>query len=379
MIGIISEGSIAMIEYRHGNLLEADVEALVNTVNCVGIMGKGIALQFRQRFPENFRLYEHATRAGDVQLGRMFVVSTRTLTNPRYIINFPTKHHWREQSRLEHIKTGLDSLIIEVHERHIGSIAVPPLGCGNGGLNWADVRPLIEQAFHSLPDVQVFVYEPQSAPVAGVMPVATPRPHLTRARALLLRLMDLYRLPGARLNKLEIQKLAYLLQASGEPLRLNYQRQQFGPYADNLNHVLLRLEGHYIRGYGDRTNNSEIHLMPEAAAEAQAFLLGDQEAQARLDRVHRLIKGFENPAGMELLTTILWVNEEDPRAASDVRVAIAGVQEWSPRKRQKFSEQQIKSAWEQLRAEHWLLPPTAAHDERMMLPEEPVRESESVE
>ncbi len=124
-----------MIEFRQGNLLEADADGLVNTVNCVGVMGKGIALQFKQAFPENLREYELACRRGDVQLGDMFVVRLGHLTCPRYIINFPTKNHWKARSRLDDIRRGLAALVAVVRDLGIESIAIPPLGCGNGGLN----------------------------------------------------------------------------------------------------------------------------------------------------------------------------------------------------------------------------------------------------
>jgi O-acetyl-ADP-ribose deacetylase (regulator of RNase III) len=154
---------VAMIEIAQGNLLEAPVEALVNTVNTQGIMGKGIALQFEQAFPEMFRDYEKACKAGGVRLGKVHVYDLGGLTGgPRWIINFPTKGHWRERSRLPDIETGLDDLVATILRLGIRSVAIPPLGCGNGGLNWADVRPCIEAAFINLSDVNVLLFEPES-------------------------------------------------------------------------------------------------------------------------------------------------------------------------------------------------------------------------
>jgi O-acetyl-ADP-ribose deacetylase (regulator of RNase III) len=149
-----------MIEMKQGNLLEQDAEALVNAVNCVGVMGKGIALQFKQVFPEVFEQYKIACGAGEVTPGRMFTVQTDRLFNPQYIVHFPTKRHWKERSRLKDIQSGLVALIAEVERMGIQSIAVPPLGCGNGGLDWDVVKPMIIEAFAGLPDVQVFVFEP---------------------------------------------------------------------------------------------------------------------------------------------------------------------------------------------------------------------------
>lgn len=166
-----------MIQIGNGNLLKADAEALVNTVNCVGVMGKGIALQFKQAFPDNFRQYKQACDAGAMQLGEVLVVPTNQKENPAYIINFPTKYHWKGKSKLEDIKSGLESLVRLVRLLGIESIAVPPLGCGNGGLDWQDVKPLIESAFAGLPDVRVLLFEPGNVPQADSMPVGTNRPH----------------------------------------------------------------------------------------------------------------------------------------------------------------------------------------------------------
>ena len=151
-----------MIEYRSGDILMSEAEALVNAVNCVGVMGRGLALQFKRTFPENFKAYVAACKRELVQPGRMFVFETEQLIPPRYIINFPTKRHWRNKSRIEDIEAGLAALVSEIHTRRIRSIALPPLGCGLGGLNWADVRPRIEAAMQALDDVQVFVYEPKN-------------------------------------------------------------------------------------------------------------------------------------------------------------------------------------------------------------------------
>jgi O-acetyl-ADP-ribose deacetylase (regulator of RNase III) len=135
-----------VITLASGNLFNADVEALVNAVNCVGVMGKGLALQFKERFPANFKAYAKACKAGEVRTGAMFVFATGLLQNPRFLVNFPTKQHWRDSSRIEDIEAGLQSLVVEVRDRRIRSIAVPALGCGLGGLEWREVRPRIDAA-----------------------------------------------------------------------------------------------------------------------------------------------------------------------------------------------------------------------------------------
>lgn len=158
-----------MIESIHGDILHADTEALVNPVNCVGVMGSGLALQFRRAFPETFRAYRDVCDRHELELGRVFVYDRRQSTNPRYIINFPTKGHWKAKSRIEDIESGLLALAEELRCRGIRSVAIPPLGCGLGGLDWNNVRPRIEMALHDLHDVTVWLYEPegQTVPEAG--------------------------------------------------------------------------------------------------------------------------------------------------------------------------------------------------------------------
>jgi O-acetyl-ADP-ribose deacetylase (regulator of RNase III) len=343
-----------MVELVRGNLLQADAEALVNTVNCVGFMGKGIALQFKQAYPDNFKVYRAACERKEVVPGRMLVVSTGSIICPRFIINFPTKRHYRNPSRIDDIRAGLTALVEEVQRRGIRSIAVPPLGCGNGGLDWSDVRPLIERAFEPLEGVTLQLFEPSGPPEASRMPVKTPRPEWTRARALFVRLMEQYQLPDYRLSRLEVQKLAYLLQVSGEPLRLRFVAHRFGPYADNLNHVLQRIEGHFIRGYGDRSRESTIALLSGAAEEARRFLSTDTEGSRRLDEVARLIEGFETPYGMELLATTHWVAAEDGSGPRDAEQTVEGVQGWSRRKKERFRPEHIHAAYRRLREQGWL-------------------------
>ncbi|MGQ5524230.1 type II toxin-antitoxin system antitoxin DNA ADP-ribosyl glycohydrolase DarG [Chitinimonas sp. PSY-7] len=348
-----------MIELTRGNLLEASVEALVNTVNCVGYMGKGIALQFKQAFPANFRHYEAACHAGDMVPGKMMIHDNGGLVNPRYIINFPTKRHWKGKSRIEDIESGLNALVADVQRLGIRSIAVPPLGCGLGGLEWRMVRPMIERAFASLPDVQVLLYEPVGAPEAKAMPVRTERPHMTPARALFIKLMDAYSALDYSRTLLEVQKLAYFLQEAGEPLRLKYEAGHYGPYAPNLNKVMEVMEGHFIRGYGDSQKpEAEIELLPGAVDEASEFLADKRDSLARLEHVADLIEGFETPYGMELLATVHWVAHYGGRCgeapATDVDTATNVVHAWNPRKQNIFKLDHICAAWNQLAQRGWM-------------------------
>lgn len=347
-----------MIRIAKGNLLEAPVEALVNTVNTQGIMGKGIALQFKQAFPAMFREYEKACKAGQVRLGKVHVYDLGGLTGGlRWIINFPTKGHWRERSRLSDIEAGLKHLIATVRRLGIRSIALPPLGCGHGGLDWADVRPRIEGAFAELPDVRVHLYAPGNTPVPEAMPNHTECPKMTAGQATLIVLMDRY-LKGLLdpfVSLLEIHKLMYLLQEAGQDLRLQYEAKPYGPYARNLRQVLIRLEKHYTQGYGDGKDapTRRIELLPGAMEEAKALLAQHPEIVERMDRVIKLIDGYEDPYGLELLSTVHWVMRHHVEANEKPQIAIEAVRKWAPRKRRSFKPDHLLKAWQRLKEQGW--------------------------
>ena len=342
-----------MIKNVQGNILNAQAEALVNTVNCVGVMGKGIALQFKKAFPENFKAYKNACQRGEVKPGSMFVFDTGQKL-PRYIINFPTKRHWRDKSRYEDIEAGLQALVKEITARNIGSIAIPPLGSGLGGLDWAKIKPMIEKAFSALPDVQIQLFEPKGSPQASEMPVGSDRPHLTPARALFIKLIQQYKRFAYRLTLLEIQKLAYFLQESGLNLRLSYVRHYYGPYAHNLNKVLEILEGHYISGYGDTQKpDVEVELLPGAIDAADDFLNKHPGSFAHLNKVADLVDGFETPYGMELLASVHWLAVHD-RQAVDQKSAISAMAGWNERKRRLFKSEHICIAWDRIQEEGWI-------------------------
>jgi O-acetyl-ADP-ribose deacetylase (regulator of RNase III) len=346
------------IEITKGDLLrQTDADAIVNTVNCVGVMGKGIALQFKNKWPANYKAYKAACQNGEVQIGKMFVFDCGRLVKPHYIINFPTKDHWRAKSKIEFIHSGLIDLIEQVRQLNIKTIALPPLGCGNGGLAWSEVRPLIENAFSVIPEVTVHLFEPDGAPAPQTMEVRTHRPRMTPGRAAILKVLDTYRELGYGLSRIEVQKLAYFLQEAGENLRLRFAKDQFGPYSDQLRHALNTMEGHFIRGVGDGTGNSEIEPLEDALKEADSFVStqGHTELQDRVSKVEQLIDGFQSPYGMELLSTVHWVaSRNDDAPVHTVNEAIAAVHAWSPRKKSLMSREHIEAAWQRLASTGWI-------------------------
>lgn len=344
------------ITIKQGDLLrQDDVDAIVNTVNCVGVMGKGIALQFKNKWPANYSAYEAACKARQVRPGAMFVFDSGGLIKPNFIINFPTKDHWRGKSRIEFIREGLVDLVAQVKRLGIRSIAIPPLGCGNGGLAWDEVRPLIEQAFGVLEDVEIRLFEPVGAPDPKSMVVRTSRPKMTSGRAAILKVLDTYRSLEYGLSRIEVQKLAYFLQEAGESLKLSFVKNQYGPYSDQLRHALNHMEGHFIRGLGDGVVEAEIEPLEEALAEAEQFVVdsGHANLTQHVERVANLIEGFQSPYGMELLATVHWVATREPNAHS-LDQAISAVHAWNERKAKIMQPAHVCAAWSRLEAQGWL-------------------------
>ena len=350
-----------MITFTQGNLLEARAEALVNTVNTVGVMGKGIALMFKERFAENFRRYAAACKANEVRTGKMFVTEVRELDGPRWIVNFPTKQHWRSDSKIEWITEGLQDLRRFLIDNKVKSIAIPPLGTGNGGLDWADVRPQIKEALAGL-DTEITVFEPTQkyqnvAKRTGVE-------KLTPARALIAELVRRYWVLGMECSLLEIQKLAWFLERNIEragltPLDLRFAPHKYGPYADRLRHLLEGLDGSYLhcdKRIGDADPLDVIWFDDGRKTFVQTYLKSEAKEYApALEATAALIDGFESPFGMELLATVDWLLTKEG-VASTVPAVRASLRHWrgdpdvAERKDKLFDDRALGIALERLTA-----------------------------
>ena len=358
MTGIIDvRGVKAVIEYARGDILKCEAEALVNTVNCVGVMGRGIALQFKNAYPDNFKAYAAACRKEEIRPGRMFVFETGSLLPPRYIVNFPTKRHWRGKSRIEDIEAGLRALREVIRERKIRSIAIPPLGSGLGGLRWPDVRERIESTLSDCADVTIIVYEPSGAPAPESMAHPLQAPSMTQGRAALIGLMRQY-LAGLLdpfITLLEVHKLMYFMQEAGERLQLTFVRAPYGPYAQNLRHVLNAMEGHYIVGYADGGDgpDKQLELVPGATEDAEQLLEQHPDTRRTFEKVAELVEGFESPFGLELLSTVHWVMKHISVDSRDD--VVQHVHAWNERKR-RFSPRQIGIAIDVLTKKSWCRP-----------------------
>lgn len=350
-----------MIMFTQGNLLEAPVDALVNTVNTVGVMGKGIALMFRERFEINHRLYVAACRAGQVEVGRMFVTETGELSGPKWIVNFPTKQHWRAPSRMQWIVDGLRDLRRVIVEHDIRSLAIPPLGAGNGGLDWSGVRAEIEKQLADLTDVDIVVYEPTPkyqnvAKRAGVE-------KLTPARALIADLVRRYWQLGIECSLLEIQKLAWFMQRAVErqpglanPLQLEFKPDRYGPYDRKLGFVLNDLDGSYLhceKRIADAGALDVIWFDDARADRLQAYLTTEAKDWLQaLEDTARVIDGFESPFGMELLASVDWLLSREG-VEPTVEAVREGLRQWpvagaGERKDRLFDDRVVGIALERL-------------------------------
>ncbi len=305
-----------MITYTQGNLLDAPAEALVNTVNTVGVMGKGIALMFKEKFPENFREYAAACTEGRVQTGKMFITERMSLIGPKWVVNFPTKQHWRSPSRLEWIVTGLAELRDFIEREHVRSIAIPPLGAGNGGLDWPVVKAQIDVALKGLDDTEIVVYEPtekyQNVSKREGLEKLTP------ARALIAELVRRYWILGMDCSLLEIQKLAWFLERAIErtnapnPLQLKFVAHTYGPYANRLSHLLNNLDGSYLhcdKRIADAEPHDVIWFDYQRSDVLAAYLKSGEMKPylGALEETASLIDGFESPFGLELLASLDWL------------------------------------------------------------------------
>lgn len=339
-----------MIKFIKGNIFESNAEALVNSVNTVGVMGKGIALQFKERFPENYRLYKKACEKGEVTIGKVFVTSTNSMVNPRWIINFPTKKHWMHRSSYKFIEEGLNDLIRVIKELNIKSIAIPPLGAGQGGLKREKVKKILEDKLREL-DIEILIYEPNSENLTSVVTNA----NLTKQRAMILYLLEVYRILGYEITLLEAQKLAYFLQRLGQTdLKLQFKKYYYGPYAHNLQHLLHHLTGSYIitkKSILDSRPYDNLYLNAKKFGEVEDFIkknCSDEEKQ-RLEIISKIIKGFESPFGLELLATVDWIlfndRENKINSLEDIKKAIL---KWSKRKYDVFKKELINAALQRL-------------------------------
>lgn len=337
------------MKFVTGNLLEADAQALVNTVNTVGVMGKGIALQFKKEFPQNNRQYIAACKAGELQPGKLLVVKERKLDGERIIINFPTKTEWYQKSKYEYIEAGLKELVNVIRQYQIVSIAIPPLGCGNGGLKWEKVKPMMERYLGQLNDVDIQIYEPNDAVKALLKQQDIDnKVKLTKARSMLLYAMFYYESLGENCSLFVANKLAYFLQRLGEKEfnRLKFEGHHYGPYSVGVAHLLYNLNGKYIKGLEqmDAKAFEVLELQYDTVPEVSEYVRRElsAEQQQRLLNLIKLIDGFQSALSLEVLATVDFIQKENPGISRNG--ITEKIHSWSARKRKLFLEKYIDKA-----------------------------------
>lgn len=326
-------------------MFESQAMALVNTVNLVGVMGKGVALQFKQNYPVNFRLYKKACEEKKIAIGKLLVVEESSLFGSKIIINFPTKTDWRKPSEYSYVDLGLEDLVKVISQYGITSIAIPPLGAGNGGLNWDKVKIMIESHLKDLP-IDVYVYEPNAFVEDKMM---NQKAHLTDGRALLLyMLFELVR-QGEDVSEFSCEKMCYFLQRNGaeDIFKLQYTPQYYGPYSGKVRYVLKWLNGSYIMGYCDMNKKpfEVMSLVPATYAEIESYVQCDERLRSIADKTKSFLDGYYSNFALELLSSVDYLIHYQNLTTFDM--VYDGLKKWNTRKKQLFSsESHVRQAYE---------------------------------
>lgn len=339
-----------MITFLTGDLLKANAQALVNTVNTVGVMGKGIALQFKEAFPYNNKIYIQACKKDELEPGKLLTVrDSNLLYGEKLIINFPTKKHWRHPSKYEYIEKGLASLRELIEKEDIKSIAIPPLGAGNGGLEWEKIKPMITNALRNL-SVDVLIYEP-NAHIKEILQKDEQKKsvNLSPARASLLYGLFAFESFGEYSSLFVANKIAYFLQRMGQNLRLDFKPYHYGPYAVGVEKVLYHLNGVFLKGLeqGQTKPFEPLKLNYEKWDMVNKYVQAmNGEERDRLNKLVFFLKNFTSELSLEILATVDYILEKHPHYSLDDVLSAIG--EWNMRKKELFKVESIQRAYEHL-------------------------------
>ncbi len=326
-----------MIKYIKGNILESSAEAIVNTVNTVGVMGKGIALQFKKAFPSNYKAYRDACKKGEIKIGSLFVYTdSNIISGEKVIINFPTKTDWRKSSEYDYIEKGLDHLLKIINENNIKSIAIPPLGAGNGGLEWEQVKRIIHTKMQSL-EIDVFIFEPNNQILEHLK---KEKVKLTKARALLLDVLYDLVGNGEYVSEFSSEKICYFLQHFGAQnlFKLKFTPQFYGPYSGKVRYILNVLNGSYIMGYSDMNTKpfQPLTILQDGYNDVKEYIENDNELSKISEKTKKFLSGFYSDFGLELLSSVYYIISKNNTL--DASLVMTKLSEWNNRKRSMFSE-----------------------------------------
>lgn len=334
-----------MIHYLTGNIFDSDAAALVNTVNTVGIMGKGVALQFKNRYPNNYHAYQRACKNGDIAIGKLLVVSDGDAFSNKLIINFPTKTDWRQSSEITYIEQGLVDLRRIITQYNIRSIALPPLGSGNGGLDWVEVKKRIEQYLTDLNDVDIYVYEP-SQQIREYL--RKERVALTPARAMLLAVLYDLVSQGEYVSEFSSEKVCYFLQCfgAGKYFNLKFNPCYYGPYSGKVRYVLNALNGSYIMGYSamDKKPFEPLSLLPDAYQDVINMINSNEEYKLIVNNTKQFLQGYYSDYCLELLSSVDYLMKQHHDVDLNIDDIHSQLALWSERKNRLFDNAHIATA-----------------------------------
>ena len=325
-----------MIKYITGNILESNAQALINTVNTVGVMGKGIALQFKKAYLSNFKAYAEACKRKEIDVGKLFVTrDSNLISGEKIIINFPTKRDWRKPSEYSYIENGLNDLVKIIEKEQIKSVAIPPLGAGSGGLEWEKVKKIIEQKLSYL-KLEIFIYEPT---VQIKEHLKKERVKLTDARALLLYVLyDLVK-NGEYVSEFSSEKICYFLQRFGAKkyFKLTYEPNFYGPYSGKVRFVLNILNGSYIMGFSDMNKKpfEPLTIVADGYDSVKNHIQDKQELLAIAKKTMDFLNGFYSDFALELLSSVDYITSKNQ--TFEKKVISRELEKWSNRKRSMFS------------------------------------------
>jgi O-acetyl-ADP-ribose deacetylase (regulator of RNase III) len=345
------------ITYTKGDMFKADADAIVNTVNCVGVMGKGVALIFKNKWPKNFKAYKAECDAKRLRPGKMFIYENGDMLNnerPRFLINFPTKDHWRGKSKMSFIEDGLDDFVLQVQKLDIRTVALPPLGCGNGGLPWKDVKTVIERKLADIQDIEFIVYAPKEE---SLLPEHEdfPADPMTFERALLIHTIgDFEKYFGGHLTRISLQKIVYFMQELGFDYGMKFARNNHGPYSERLKDIFKVMERKkFIHGFIEKPETGITVTKGAWAAAEEFFNQADpSEAFEKVRKLSLLIEGYESPYGMELLSSVHFLAVHE--AHETETEIVSAIQSWNDHKNSQFSPDAIKTAYERLKEDSFI-------------------------
>lgn len=341
------------MKFLKGNLLEAKTQALVNTVNTVGIMGKGIALQFKEIYPENYKAYLEACKKQELKPGKLLVVREYLINEEKIIINFPTKVEWFKKSQYSYIEEGLKELVKVISEYKIESVAIPPLGCGNGGLKWDRVKQLITRYLSGLKDIDIQIFEPNNE-IKELLKKqeSNKKIKLTPARAMLLYSMFYYESLGENSSLFVANKLSYFLKRLGEKNfnKIKFDASHYGPYSVQVEHMLHLVNGIYLKGLEQMNVEpfESIELQYDKAKEVSEFVRNNlsREQNQILKDLIKLIDGFQSALALEILATVDFIRKDNENIKKEG--IMETINRWSNRKKELFKEKFIDIAIDHL-------------------------------